>query len=777
MSKKIITFILGLLLVFVLVSSTLAATKTFMVKENDFVKVKPESVDLDGDKVTYYYAPPLDDKGEWQTTYDDAGEYEVEITATDGMEQVSRTIKIIVENKNQAPYLSDNKIYVKETQTVDLKKLTVDPDNDPLTYVFTTPFNNNGVWEPGYDDEGSYVTNFKVSDGEFTTNARVEVEVLKTNQPPIIDDIFSEKTNIDVDEDSEINYYVSGKDNDNDQLTYQWKFDDEIISDQDNGEFYLDFESAGDHILSLTIGDGISLVSKEWTIKVSAVNRKPKLELLPITVHEGEKVMLDLPDVDLDGDDLTYSFEAPLDNEGVWQTTYDDEGEYTLEVIVSDGELINEEFVDITVLNVDQNPVLKLPEWLSVDEDALLNFTINSYDPDGDEVTISFEQIPEGAVFDQETKTLTWTPGYDFIKRKGGLFSDLLNALRLESLFLRQTTAPLRVVSCAKELCTTASAEITIYNINRKPEFTNLLKSMNFSETEKINLNLEAIDPDGDIVRIYYGGPLQKKRGTWKPNYNDEGQYAVYITATDGKYGNTQLLDLNILKENRQPVLKISDKKIVVNEGQQFLFKVSADDADGDNVTIRLNNPPEGASFIDGDFIWEPSYETVMNRSGRWLDNFYSNFKFLNKKYNSERQTIWLEFAGTDGTTEVLQPVEVTVKNVNRVPEVIDYMPANQFNTFTGKEVIFHVLAKDSDNDTLTYTWDFGLNQGAVEGTDTISRTFTSPGKKTVRVSIDDGRDKIEKEWAVNVVSLPTQEVQVTEGVDPFSVKVYVIDS
>jgi len=771
--KKLAIFILVTVIFILFVSSSLAATKTFRVKETDFVKVKAEAIDLDGDNLNYSYAFPLDEKGEWQTNYGDAGEYEIEITASDGKEQVVRMVKIIVENINQAPYVSEKQINVKETQDIDLKKLVVDPDGDVLSYEFNAPFDNNGVWKTGYDDEGNYVATFQVSDGEHDTNARVEVNILRTNQPPIITDIFSKDSSLNAKEDTELDFYVDSVDNDGDLLTYTWTYDDEVISEENAGEFYLDYESSGEHILKLIINDTIKTIEKEWTIKINGVNRKPKLNFLPITVKEGEKVILDYPDVDLDKDDLIYSFESPLNEEGEWQTGYYDEGTYNLEVITTDGEFTVKEDVKITVTNVDQSPVLNLPESLEVKEGELLNVTIDSFDPDGDEVTLSFDYFPQGAKFKNDI--LTWTPSYDHIRRSGGLISDVLNSLRLEHLFLRSRTVPFKITSCAKELCTSKEISLTVYNVNRMPEFTQL-NNLTIAELDKVKMSVEAVDPDGDIVRVYYTDPLRKKSGTWNTNYDDQGIYTVFVTATDGKWGNTQHLELEVLKKNREPSLKIKDDVLVVNEGQQFMFKVSATDPDGDDVTIRLDNVPPGASFVDGTFLWEPNHNTVMNRSQRSLDNLFSNFNFLNKRYNSERKTIWLSFVGNDGTSEVVHPVEVTVKNVNVAPEILDFMPVNEFSALVGQEIMFHITAKDMDNDRLTYDWDFGLNQGSVKGTDTVSRTFTSPGKKRITVKVDDGRDSVEREWVINTVAEPVILEEEEEEFDPFTVKVYVIE-
>lgn len=772
--KTVRLVIFALIVLVLLVNSSLAVVKNFRVQETDLVKVEAEAVDLDGDKVVYYYSPPLDDKGEWQTTYDDAGEYELKIIASDGVNQIVQKVNLIVENKNQPPVITDGKITIKETQKLDLKKMVFDPDDDPLSYLFEGPFDKNGEWETTYDDEGSYVTTFTVSDGEFDVKNRVGIEVLRTNRPPEIVSSFAEGSVVNVKENEELNFFIAVKDGDDDKLTYGWELDEKVVAEESSGKFYFDFDSSGEYLLKLTVMDGTVEIGKEWLIEVEDVNRKPELSLLPVIVEEGEKVILDLPDLDLDGDSLSYSFEPPLNEDGEWQTTYDDAGEYELEVIASDGELKSKEKVEITVVDVDQAPGLELPEQLEVNEGEKLSWEINTADPDGDKIAVSFAELPPEAEFDQETKTLTWTPGFDFIKRRGGLFSNALSLLKLEHFFLKKKTVPISVTSCGKELCTSGTVDLVVYNVNRAPEFT-LPDNLTITETELVDLEIDAVDPDDDIVRVSFSEPLRKRSGKWKTGYDDEGKYEVDVTATDGKLSTTKSLQLNVLKNNRPPTLNVGKDNLVVNEGQQFTFKVSATDPDEDNLSLRLDDIPPGASFTDGVLLWEPPYNTVVNRSENWWNSFVSNSLYFNKKFSNEKATVWLSFVASDGELEVVHPVKVTVKNVNKVPEILDYLPDEEVIVRVNEPLIFHITVKDLDNDKLNYEWDFGFRQAGVKGTDTVSRTFTSPGKKKVRVAVDDGRDSLEKEWVVNVLA----EEEVAEPMveeEPFTVKVYVVE-
>ena len=136
---KTLTIMLTLLLVLTLLISlsfTVLAITTFTVEETEGVQLDVDATDPDGDDVTFNYTSPFDESGHWQTSYEDAGEYYVNITASDGQASTSETIYIVVEEKNRAPEFTINSITVDETDLIDLKDYVVDPDKDILKYHF-----------------------------------------------------------------------------------------------------------------------------------------------------------------------------------------------------------------------------------------------------------------------------------------------------------------------------------------------------------------------------------------------------------------------------------------------------------------------------------------------------------------------------------------------------------------------------------------------------------------------------------------------------------------
>jgi len=89
-------------------------------------------------------------------------------------------------------------------------------------------------------------------------------------------------------------------------------------------------------------------------------------------------------------------------------------------VVVGD---INGQSVPVSVVNgqvtINQSPLLNLIGDKSVNEGELLEFTISATDPDGDPLTYSASNLPEGASFNSNNQTYSWTPRYD----QAGLYS------------------------------------------------------------------------------------------------------------------------------------------------------------------------------------------------------------------------------------------------------------------------------------------------------------------------------------------------------------------
>ncbi|MDO8511444.1 MAG: PKD domain-containing protein [Nanoarchaeota archaeon] len=766
--KKIIS-VLVLFSLLLVIPGAIGAAKTFQVQETDLVTISPEALDPDNDQVTYFYSLPLDEKGQWQTGYNDAGEYRLKIIASDGVHKTAKEVILIVENKNQAPYQKEKKVAVKELQTLELRQFAADPDEDPLEYVFTPPFDKNGRWTPDYDDQGTFVAKFIVKDGEFTIPLRVEVEVLDTNQPPAITASFSDARNkentlflhrnktsclipceekISLKENEELPFYVEAEDGDDDPVSYFWTLNGQSLTKNSSGDYSFDFASSGEYELAVMVSDIIHQVEKKWQVNVENVNRKPEIGLSPITVQEGEIITLELPEKDVDGDTLTYTFDHTFDEKGNWQTTFEDAGKHNIKFYVSDGIDEVKEKVEVTILNVDRAPELHLPGKLEVKEGGELSFMVNVSDPDGEEVEVSFVNAPEGALYDQDTNTFTWSPGYDYIKRRGGLLSNILNALRLEQRLLREKLERLEVKVCSQELCSTGFVPVVVSNSNQPPVLE-MPSALTMTEGEVLQLQPNSYDPDGDIVRYYFTEPAHKRKGHWETAYEDAGEYTIYVTATDGVHSQTMPLAVTVLQKNRQPTVVVPRDQYQLYEGEEFVLPFDAFDYDNDTLSLSVENLPKGASFKNNTLVWKPDHDFVSS-SNASKGSVLSEVSFLGKGSDSSREH-WISFVASDKEFDVNHPVKLVVKNVNQKPELISVAPIGPVTLRPGQPHNFSVNTVDADGSVLSYSWTFEPGGEKITGANMVERTFTIPGEKKVSVVVSDGEYEFSQEWDVTV--------------------------
>ncbi|MBI2138568.1 hypothetical protein HYU13_03195, partial [Candidatus Woesearchaeota archaeon] len=94
--------------------------------------------------------------------------------------------------------------------------------------------------------------------------------------------------------------------------------------------------------------------NKKETISGDIItNHYPVLGFTPdVTIYETQSITLTPNAADLDGDALTYTISSPVGDDGFWQASYDDSGNYTVNITVSDGLLAANTSFLLSVLDV-----------------------------------------------------------------------------------------------------------------------------------------------------------------------------------------------------------------------------------------------------------------------------------------------------------------------------------------------------------------------------------------------------------------------------------------
>ncbi len=449
-----------------------------------------------------------------------------------------------------------------------------------------------------------------------------------------------------------------------------------------------------------------------------------------ITVNEGDFVSLKPEAIDEDMDNITYNFSQPLNQDGNWQTNYNDSGEYTVTVTASDGTLKDTQKVLLIVKDKDRAPFFDPLNDAVVNETEQLIFNVTVIDPDGDKITYLTVDLPDSASF--VNKTFKWTPDFNVVKKNW--FEKIITRVHIP--YKAKRNFFVTFIAKSNDFEAEQTIKITVYESNRAP-ILEKIGNITLNEGELLTLNPVAEDPDGDILRYNYFGFANKKK--YKIGYNEAGTYYTTVLASDGYLSDSENITLIIKNTNRAPILKpISG--IAVDENKSIEFKIYATDPDGDNINFSVENAPNKSILVNETFTWTPDFDTVIDE---------------------DKKEFILTFIASDGEINTKRNMTIRVYDKNRAPIITNASPEALVNVYKNNIVDFKVIANDLDNNNLKYTWKFGVFE-KYTGDNVHRRRFTIPGTKLVEVIVSDGIDTVSYKWLVNVIE-PEESVKPVE--------------
>ena len=174
------------------VAPTIENIKDITVNEGEIVQFTPRVKDLNGDKVTVTTSEPLQENI-FETDFNSAGIYQVSITASDGELSTTKSFTLTVTNVNQKPIIkNEERLVVKEGETLQLLPLVEDPDGDKVTTSISEPLGQDGIWQLGYTDHGEYLVTVTATDGIDIVSKKITVIVEDVNAPVEFIDIVVE---------------------------------------------------------------------------------------------------------------------------------------------------------------------------------------------------------------------------------------------------------------------------------------------------------------------------------------------------------------------------------------------------------------------------------------------------------------------------------------------------------------------------------------------------------------------------------------------------------
>jgi hypothetical protein len=487
--------------------------------------------------------------------------------------------------------------------------------------------------------------------------------------------------------------------------------------------------------------------SEAFTIEVKHINRLPTLpqplaqlttedSLLTYTIPEGTD-----PDLE-DAGKLTYTatnlprgatFE-PLTRKFSWTPDFTQAGDYTVSFTVKDANtdgnndgkdtLTDSKVMTIRIDNVNLNPEFLRLNAQTYAENKLQTFTLSATDPDAeDEGKLIFKatKLPDGATFDGTTRTFSWTPTFEQAGTYVAEFEvddqGLDFKLKPDNEFM---------------LNDTMSVFITVKQTNRAPAFASI-EPKSIKENELLTFTTPASDPDKeDAGKLSFSAsnlPEGARYDTltqtfsWKPTFEQSGNYTVSFKTIDTGIDGTPLSDLKevpitVIHVNRPPVIDSLESK-TGEENALITFSVSGSDPDKEDagkLTISVDGSPKGATFDGSNFSWTPDYD----------QNGVYKLSFTIKD--------------PDGLKDS-KSMTITLSNVNRAPKL---EPVTVSDAQETKKLTFTIKATDPDKEDIgKLTFKAGaLPQGATftpnNQTFTWTPTYEQAGEYQVEFTVTD---------------------------------------
>src|SRR5882672_1510359 len=368
------------------------------------------------------------------------------------------------------------------------------------------------------------------------------------------------------------------------------------------------FNDAGTYPIVWTVNDGAGgTASATTTLTITNTNRAPTLtQPANMTVNEGATANQVLSGTDPDADALTFSKVSGPTYLTVTTTNattgnislapgFSDAGTATATVRATDtGGLFNEKSLTVTVINVNQNPVLAQPANMTVNEGATANQALSATDADGQALTHTKAAGPTYAT------VTTTSPGT----------GTAAGNLALAPGFSDSGTATISIsVSDGAGGTDAKSLTATVINVNRAPVLAQPA-NMTVNEGQTANQALSATDADGQALSFTktagpaYATVTTTSPGTGTaagnlalaPGFSDSGTATISISVSDGAGGtDAKSLTATVINVNRAPVLA-QPANMTVNEGQTANQALSATDADGEALSFTKTAGPAYAT-------------------------------------------------------------------------------------------------------------------------------------------------------------------------------------
>ena len=340
------------------------------------------------------------------------GNQTIVFNVSDGFNTASSNrIDLIINNINDAPILINNIPDISFDEdtiyNLNLSNYFKDFDNDILSYVISGNNFVSAVFDSKFanfsapkDWNGNdTIVLFAFDRATHVQSNLVNINLRMINDAPKIlsVDILDQNNNnaISIYENQNYIFRANTFDVENDALTYQWFLNNQLINTNNEFNYTFDFNSQGSNVLRLIVKDNSLETSKNLSLDIKNLNRKPYFltEETIFKLLEDEERLFDLKARDNDNDSLIFkalngkNIECSVVNNRLRvKPQLDWNGEDSCNVIVSDGELTSSLKFNFIVVNADDSPRILFYNPSStnirIKQNTELNFNVSATDPE-----------------------------------------------------------------------------------------------------------------------------------------------------------------------------------------------------------------------------------------------------------------------------------------------------------------------------------------------------------------------------------------------------------
>lgn len=612
-------------------------------------------------------------------------------------------INVSVSPVNDAPVVAEGDAVSITTAEDTQKSLTLnatDVDGDSLSWSIAAPAASGSAavsagvvsYTPAAGYNGSDSFTVAVTDGTDTVTVQVNVTVTAENDAPVIDQASA---SISTSEDTQGSVTLSASDPEGTSLNWT------ISSAAANGvanvsaSGVVTYDPAlnfnGSDSFTVMVSDGDLNDTRVVNVVVSAVNDAPEItegETASLSTDEDNMGSVTLNATDVEGDTINWSIQsqasdgtAVVSGTGTSQTVNytpaaDFNGTDSFVVAIDDGTDTDSIIVNVTVAAANDAPVITSTEVTTATEGEAYLYTVAANDVDGDALSYSLTEAPEGMTI--SGSTISWTP-------ENGV-----------------ETANVTVTVADATAEATQSFTITVTAVNDAPSITSAAVT---TATEGEAYSYTVVAEDVDSTELAYslasapeGMTISGATISWTPANGVESAN-VTVEVSDGSLSDSQSFTITVGATNDAPEIdQGAVTALTTDEDTSATLNLTATDVDSESLTWRISNASEnGSASVDASGV--VSYEPAADFNGS--DSFE------------------VEVSDSELTDTIV--VNVTVTPVADAPVIAEGESAAR-TTNEDQPLTFALNASDVDSATINWS----ISSVASNGSATVSGTGTT---------------------------------------------------